>query len=338
MKKYIYVLTATVALISLSAKAQDGQDDGGNTKEKHKKAKEIIIREKPDAKGKTTVTIDENGNVTVNGKPATEWDGGKITVLPGGDGDDVIFLKRKLDDQMAERINDDMANQTRKFKVMMDRFYVDGKGARLGVYSTENEKGAEVTEVTDSSAAFKAGLKKGDIITKVGDSPISSPEALSKVIRDHQAGETLTIHYLRGDREEETRVTLQKQKEFQFRTLTMSPDMKMKIGPDFGPDQKFFFRNFPGRPRLGANIQDTEDSTGAKVLRVNPESPAATAGLQKDDVITSIDGKPVKSVDDALDALRDTEEKYNYTITVTRSGSPVTLQIKIPRDLKSATL
>jgi serine protease Do len=328
MKKYIYVLTAAAALISLSAKAQDGQDDGGKSKEKHKKGQEIIIREDSDKKGKTTVVIDDNGNVTVNGKPATDWDGGKITILPDGGGDNMLYFKRDLDMDMAARINDEVAAQNRKFKVMFDRVYVDGKGARLGVYSKENEKGAEITDVVDSSAAFKAGLKKGDIITKFGESPISNPDVLSKVVHDHQPGETVSVHYLRGDREEETKVTLQKQKEFEFRTLTMRPDMKLNFSPWPGL----------GRPRLGANIQDTEDSTGVKVIRVNPESPAATAGLQKDDVITSIDGKPVKGVDDALDVLKDLGEKYNYPVTVNRGGTTVNLQVKIPRDLKSATL
>ena len=201
-----------------------------------------------------------------------------------------------------------------------------GNGVRLGVYSSENEKGAAVTSVIDSSAAFKAGLKEGDIITKVDNSPISDPEALSKVIRDHKAGDVVAIHYLRGTDEKEVKVTLEKTKEMEFKELLMRPGMDFKFDG---------FRGWNHRPRLGANIQDMEDSSGVKVLHVNPESPAAKAGLQKDDVITAIDGKRVKGVDEAMDALGDQEDKYHYPLTITRAGSSMTLQVKIPRDLKS---
>lgn len=317
MKKYVYLLTAAAVAISFTAKAQDDVIvDKSKDKEKHK-PKEIIIKEDKE-KGKTVVVIDEDGNVTVNGKSASDWDGGKITILPDNR-DDIFYKKLELDD--------DMAGQAMKFKVLTDRF--DAFGVRLGVYSSENEKGAEITQVTDSSAAFKAGLKVGDIITKVDNTPISNPEALSKAIRSHQVGDAVSVHYLRGDKEELTKVTLEKPKDLEFKELVMRPGMKLNFNG---------YPGFYGRPRLGANIQDTEDSTGVKVIRVNPESPAAKAGLQKDDVITSIDGKKVRGVDDAMEALRGNEDKYNYPVTVSRGGSSLSLQVKIPRDLKVGTL
>lgn len=308
MKKYLFLLTAASAVISLSARAQDGD---GAPKEKHK-SKEIIIREDGNKdKGKTTIVIDEDGKVTVDGKPAGDWDGGRITVVP-----DMGFPGPKI---LLDR---EMNAQAIKLKMLQDGFAF--QGVRLGVYTTEDERGAKVTRVTDSSAAFKGGLKEGDIITKVDNSPISNPDALSKVIRDHKPGDAVSIHYLRGDKEEQARVTLEKPVDT-FKTMTF--DMAPRIN----------FRYF-GRPRLGANIQDTEDTTGVKVLHVNPESPAENAGLKKDDVITAIDGKPVHSVDQAMEILGDEGDKFNYPVTVNRGGTSVTLQVKIPRDLKTGTL
>ena len=311
MKKYVFLLTAASAIISLSAKAQ--QDDV-KAKEKHK-PKEIIIREDKD-KGKTTIVIDEDGKVTVDGKPSGDWDGGKVTIVPDrGD----FFL-----DGQNLKFEKDFNNQVIRLKTLQGGFAFDQ--VRLGVYSAEDEKGAKVTRVTDSSAAFKAGLKEGDVITKVDNSPISNPDALSKTIREHKAGDVVTVHYLRGDREEQAKVTLEKPVET-FKTFTYNVAPRINFGPGWF-----------GRPRLGAHIQDTEDTTGVKVLTVNPESPAAKAGLQKDDVITTIDGKPVHDVEQAMDVLGDAGEKYNYPMTVTRNGATVTLQVKIPRDLKTGTL
>jgi serine protease Do len=55
---------------------------------------------------------------------------------------------------------------------------------------------------------------------------------------------------------------------------------------------------FNRRPRLGLEIQDVEEGKGVKILDVDSETPAAKAGLKKDDVISDIDGKTIASVED----------------------------------------
>ena len=61
--------------------------------------------------------------------------------------------------------------------------------AFLGVSSRKAEKGgATVLEVTEGSPAEKAGIKKGDIITKVNDNKIESPESLFETIHNYQTG------------------------------------------------------------------------------------------------------------------------------------------------------
>jgi len=317
MKKYFFFLAAAVAFTSFSAKAQDDQDGVVKPKAKHK-AKEFIIRE--DNPGEKTIVVIEDGKVTINGKPASDWSGGKVIIRPDQDGDHLIM------DDNPYKVFTYKAPKAMKLDMLTNEL---GNGVRLGVYSSENEKGAEVTSVIDSSAAFKAGLKEGDIITKVDNSPISDPEALSKVVREHKVGDVVTVHYLRGTDEKEVKITLEKNKQMEFKELMFQPGMNFKFDG---------FRGWNHRPRLGANIQDMEDSSGVKVLHVNPESPAAKAGLQKDDVITAIDGKKVKGVDEAMDVLGDEEDKFNYPLTITRGGSSMTLQVKIPRDLKSGTL
>ena len=45
-----------------------------------------------------------------------------------------------------------------------------------------------VREVTKGSAGDDAGLKKGDVITKVNDTPIGSSNALVASVRGYQPG------------------------------------------------------------------------------------------------------------------------------------------------------
>ena len=58
--------------------------------------------------------------------------------------------------------------------------------------------GAGVEQVTSGSAGDKAGLKAGDIVTKVDDEPISSSESLVATIRGYRPGDKVTLTILRG--------------------------------------------------------------------------------------------------------------------------------------------
>ena len=321
----------TVAIIATTAAAR-AQDNDGDAKDVKKKAPKEIIIKKLDDDGKRTVIVIDGGRVTVNGKPADEWGKGKVLIVP--DGRNELFLDEGRADLALRKMETDRVMKDVRIK-MLDVRDAMGSSVRLGVYTKENEKGAEVVRVDDSSAAFKAGLKTGDIIVKVGESPITDPEALAKVVREHKPDEQVTLTYLRDGRQETAQVTLQKTKPFIIKDMEFSPGQFNVDGfKGMGDNIRIMMR----RPRLGAHIQDMEDSTGVKVLQVDPESPAATAGLQSGDVITAIDGQTVTGTDMALKALKDTEEKHSYSVTVNRGGQTLTLQVKIPHELKSATL
>jgi serine protease Do len=93
-----------------------------------------------------------------------------------------------------------------------------------------------------------------------------------------------------------------------------------------------------GRPRLGLSIQDTDDGVGVKVLDVDEESAAAKAGIKKDDIIIGVDDTDVKGTDDVVRTTRDRADKTSYKFKVKRGGSTQTIEVKIPRKLKTADL
>jgi putative serine protease PepD len=53
--------------------------------------------------------------------------------------------------------------------------------------------GASIQEVNDGSAAAKAGLRKGDVITKVDDTIITGSDSLVATVRGHRPGDTVTL-------------------------------------------------------------------------------------------------------------------------------------------------
>jgi putative serine protease PepD len=58
--------------------------------------------------------------------------------------------------------------------------------------------GAQLVSVQDGSPAADAGLKAGDVITAVGDRPVTSSTELTAAVRSAQPGDTVTLTIRRG--------------------------------------------------------------------------------------------------------------------------------------------
>ncbi len=89
----------------------------------------------------------------------------------------------------------------------------DPTHARLGVSVTDAtgdalSQGALVREVENGGAAAEAGLKNGDVVTKVDDHVIDGSESLVATIRGHRPGDSVKITYQRGGKTDTVTVEL----------------------------------------------------------------------------------------------------------------------------------
>lgn len=332
-----------------------------------KETQEIIIRKKGDKDTKVTVEI-KGDVITINGKPLDEFKDGDITIN-----------KRDI------RIFDGQHN----FTVVPDdmEMYFNGplKGniasspgkprAFLGVTtSSENDgdndkksEGAVITNVTSGSAAEKAGLKEGDIITKINDKKVEGPGSIAEVVGSFKPKDEVTVYFKRDGKEKLAKAVLGETKSNVNMTysfsgprgnlrsvpgVTMPPPSAytMPRVPEWnteGFDQLEKLNNlksiegfslFPRQQKLGLKIQDTEEGDGVKVLDTDKDSPAEKAGLKKDDIVTEIGGVKVTNTDDAREQLQENAEKSTYTIKAKRNGTEMSFTIKIPKKLKTADL
>ena len=79
----------------------------------------------------------------------------------------------------------------------------------LGVSVTEAEGGgALVSNVTAGSAAAKAGLQQGDVITSVNGKPVNASDDLVGIIQSASVGDTMTIVFTRNGAEKTVTATL----------------------------------------------------------------------------------------------------------------------------------
>ncbi|MDF9749473.1 trypsin-like peptidase domain-containing protein [Arthrobacter sp. ES3-54] len=74
--------------------------------------------------------------------------------------------------------------------------------------SSEFAAGAEASSVTPGSAADKAGLKAGDVITRLGGRTVTDASELTAATREHAAGATVKVTFVRDGQEQSTDVTL----------------------------------------------------------------------------------------------------------------------------------
>jgi len=67
-------------------------------------------------------------------------------------------------------------------------------------YNLPVDKGALIIEVAPRSPAYKAGIRVGDIITGIGETPINSADDLKKEISRRRIGEEIEVHIIRAGR------------------------------------------------------------------------------------------------------------------------------------------
>lgn len=358
MKKIVF----TAALMCFAAFSTiTAQDDKGDKLFKTEKDKtetqEIIICKKGEKDTKITVEI-KGDKITINGKPLNEFKDDEVTVNRRN----IIIRDGKGGTRFQMRPDD--------FEGFSFNTVDDGEpGAFLGVttivYSDAGDKegahkGAEVTNVTKGSAAEKAGLKNGDIITKINDKKVEDPNSLSDVVTSFKPKDEVTVYYKRDGKEQSAKATLGERKEskamaysfngpggynrsFTIPRVQVDPrvdmgDMSPRVWAPGSGNFDFNSDMFPRQQKLGVKIQDTEEGNGVKVLDVDKDSPAEKAGLKKDDIVTEIGGKKITNTDEMREELMENMEKSTYNIKATRNGNVVSFDIKIPKKLKTANL
>src|SRR5947209_10732814 len=161
----------------------------------HGKGESIIIHKNGDSKEKLTIVVDGD-NITINGKPAKDFKNGDVEVIHNGSDPGAFAL----------------ISPNGGPKAFSRSFDLHNNDAMLGVMPVDGDNGAKLNEVTKGSAADKAGLKEGDVITKINDNKIVAADDLYDAIGKYKPEDKVTITYKRDGKENTTTATLDKNK------------------------------------------------------------------------------------------------------------------------------
>jgi serine protease Do len=184
-------------------------------------------------------------------------------------------------------------------------------------YGLKAAEGALVQSVEKGKPADKAGLKYGDVVTKVDDVAVKNNRDLIDYVSSKAPGAKITIAYLRDGKEQSTVATLETRPE-DGEKPAVSDEEEGKASSR----QKMLgleIDDLSARSRRAYGI-GADTTKGVVVTHVKPVSPAADANIQEGDVILEVNGAAVGSVDEMQAAMKKVTKGKYVRVYVQRQG------------------
>jgi serine protease Do len=179
-------------------------------------------------------------------------------------------------------------------------------------------QGALVAQVLDRSPAFKAGLKPGDVITKFDGKEIADSSDLPLLASTAGIGRAVGLELVRGGELRSANVT-----------LAALPDSDGAERPS-ASDKATEEQKDPGK--LGVRVDDLDDELrgrlelparqrGAVIVRVQPGSAAAAAGLRPGDVVVEVNTARIADAKGFVAAVNKVASGKLLRLLVLRNGT-----------------
>jgi Do/DeqQ family serine protease len=192
--------------------------------------------------------------------------------------------------------------------------------ANLGL---KHPGGVIVGSVTPGSAADRAGVKQGDVITALNGEAVHDFNSLRNRIASAGPGTNADLTIVRDGDERHITAKLE---ELSADKLARRNGNSESDGPN---DDKAALgvSVAPLTPDVASELGLSKDAHGLVVQDVVPDGRAADAGIQSGDVIESVNRQPVKTVDELRAAIRKTTDRPALLL-INRRGNEIFLTVR----------
>ena len=168
----------------------------------------------------------------------------------------------------------------------------------------EDVQGAMVSQVLEGSAAAKAGVEAGDIITAVNGEAVKSAAELRSRIGLMRVGEQVEISLLRDGKPRRVAAVIREPLPDSGDAETLHASLAGADLTDASPDAKV---------------------PGVLVRGVAPQSPAAQTGLRPNDVIIAVDRVRIESLSQLTQAVNGLD---GFWLTIRRGSQTLLLPVR----------
>lgn len=261
------------------------------------------------AKGRTTDLSDGSfEDFLQTDAPINKGNSGGALVNTAGE---LIGINSQIISESGGNIGIGFAIPSNMAKNVMDQLITKGKVSRgqLGVtvqyinsdlaasLGMKQVQGVLINNVTPGGPADHAGLKSGDVILDLNGTPINDVNTLRNRVASAGPGADVALTILRNGNQQQVHVKLG---EFKPQGATTGGG----TGGAESPSGKLGVSVQPLTADLAGQLGLPKTVQGLAVAGVDPNGPAASAGIQAGDVIQQVNHQPVRSVDELRSALQ----------------------------------
>ena len=177
-------------------------------------------------------------------------------------------------------------------------------------FGLPSDRGTLVARVEPGQPAEKAGIKQGDVIVKVNGKDVTPDQTLSYIVSNVTPGTRIPVELLRDGKRQTVTVTVGTRPPEEQLAQFDPNDQDGAQGDDgddgssaaTAPSALLGIGVTPLTPQIARSIGVDPSIGGVVILGVNPSSDAAGKGLQRGDVIVSINQQPVRTPADLTKA------------------------------------
>ncbi|WP_343032362.1 trypsin-like peptidase domain-containing protein [Sphingorhabdus lacus] len=194
----------------------------------------------------------------------------------------------------------------------------------------EKNRGEEVTGVVPGQAGDKGGLKEFDIVLKIDGQDVSPERTLSYIIANTKPGSRATLEILREGKPQKLNVIVgTRPTEEQIAKSNFNPDEQKEFDGETNEASAKYLRDalgisvIPLDEAIARRLGIPADTRGL-VIDIAGSGTVAQAGIQRADIIVSVNYKSVTTPEELVTAIKSARAagRSNILLGVRRRGGP----------------